>query len=111
MPRPTAAQFAYGSAAVVFSALALLLLTGAESGIAVAAVAAVALGLGLTVSAALHQRDMRRRRGAALDAALHTAREAQPGPSAAPAAPAAPATPTGPVPAQRTGAGVHSLHR
>ncbi|WP_240140136.1 hypothetical protein [Streptomyces sp. MUM 178J] len=94
MPRPTAAQIAYGSAAVVFSALALLLLTGAEGGIAVAAVAAVALALGLAVSVTLHQRDVQRR-GTALDAALRTVQEAQPGPA----------------PARRTGAGVHSLHR
>ncbi|MFJ2024342.1 hypothetical protein ACIODW_11130 [Streptomyces sp. NPDC087897] len=50
MPRPTAAQFAYGSATVVVSTLALLLLFRAQSVVAVAAAAAVALTLGLLVA-------------------------------------------------------------
>ncbi|MEU5049869.1 hypothetical protein [Streptomyces sp. NPDC021096] len=50
MPRPTPAQIAYGSATVVFSTLAMLLLSQARSGIAVAAVALTALALGLTVA-------------------------------------------------------------
>ncbi|MFG2540361.1 hypothetical protein ACGFU4_34510 [Streptomyces sp. NPDC048511] len=56
MPRPTAAQFSYGSATVVFSALALLLLFRTESGIGVAAVGTVALLLGLLVALALPAR-------------------------------------------------------
>ncbi|GAP50939.1 predicted protein [Streptomyces azureus] len=47
MPRPTAAQLAYGSCTVIFSTLAMLLLsqTGSGVGIAITAVAALALGL------------------------------------------------------------------
>ncbi|OUD01528.1 hypothetical protein [Streptomyces swartbergensis] len=47
MPRPTAAQLAYGSCTVIFSTLALLLLSQTSSavGIAITAVAALALGL------------------------------------------------------------------
>ena len=47
MPRPTVAQLAYGSSTVIFSTLAMLLLSQASSapGIAVIAVAALALGL------------------------------------------------------------------
>ncbi|WP_327118114.1 hypothetical protein OG206_20435 [Streptomyces sp. NBC_01341] len=50
MPHPTAAQFSYGSATVVFSAFAMLLLSGTESGIGVAAVCAAALALGILVA-------------------------------------------------------------
>ncbi|MFE9726370.1 hypothetical protein ACFYQ5_22920 [Streptomyces sp. NPDC005794] len=56
MPRPTAAQFSYGSATVVVSALAMLLLFRTESGIGVAAVCTVALALGLLVASALPAR-------------------------------------------------------
>ncbi|MEU8703855.1 hypothetical protein [Streptomyces sp. NPDC048565] len=56
MPRPTAAQFSYGSATVVFSALALLLLFRTESGIGVAGVGTAALALGLLVAVALPTR-------------------------------------------------------
>lgn len=52
MPRPTAAQYAYGSATVVLSAVALLLLTGATGPAAVGAVCALSLALGLTATAA-----------------------------------------------------------
>ncbi|MEU2783473.1 MULTISPECIES: hypothetical protein [Streptomyces] len=47
MPRPTAAQLAYGSCTVVFSTLAMLLLsqTGSGAGIAIIAFAAMLLGL------------------------------------------------------------------
>ncbi|MGW7197176.1 hypothetical protein [Streptomyces chryseus] len=50
MPRPTAAQFAYGSATVVFSTIAMLLLSGTAAGIGVAVIALAALALGLLVS-------------------------------------------------------------
>ncbi|MDQ0796126.1 hypothetical protein [Streptomyces sp. B1I3] len=50
MPRPTAAQFSYGSVTVVFSALAMLLLARTESGIGVAVVCIAALALGLLVA-------------------------------------------------------------
>ncbi|NXY96297.1 hypothetical protein HYE82_18270 [Streptomyces sp. BR123] len=54
MPRPTAAQFLYGSAAVVASTIAMLLLsqTGSGAGVAVIATAALALGLLVALTAA-----------------------------------------------------------
>ncbi|MEV3860931.1 hypothetical protein AB0J38_42305 [Streptomyces sp. NPDC050095] len=52
MPRPTVAQLAYGSATVVFSTLAMLLLSQTSSGpgIGVIAVSAVILGLFVALS-------------------------------------------------------------
>lgn len=53
MPRPTAAQLVYGFCTVLFSTLAMLLLSHASSvpGIAVIAVAALALGLFVALTA------------------------------------------------------------
>ncbi|MFF5895693.1 hypothetical protein ACFY8O_07160 [Streptomyces argenteolus] len=56
MPRPTAAQFSFGSATVVLSALAMLLLFRTESGIGIAAVGTAAMVLGLLVAMALPSR-------------------------------------------------------
>ncbi|MGI5398664.1 hypothetical protein ACQEVG_04230 [Streptomyces sp. CA-135486] len=53
MPRPTAAQLAYGSATVVFSTLALLLLTRTSHVLGVAAIGAASMAIGLVVAAAL----------------------------------------------------------
>jgi hypothetical protein len=50
MPRPTAAQLAYGSATVVFSTLAMLLLSQTRSGSGVAVIAFAGLALGLLVA-------------------------------------------------------------
>ncbi|MEU6402114.1 hypothetical protein [Streptomyces sp. NPDC046985] len=50
MPRPTAAQLAYGSCTVVLSTLAMLLLSQTSSGVGVAIVALAALALGLLVA-------------------------------------------------------------
>ncbi|MEU8567989.1 hypothetical protein AB0C51_06425 [Streptomyces pathocidini] len=50
MPRPTAAQLVYGSATVVFSTLAMLLLSQTDSGAAVTVIACAALALGLLVA-------------------------------------------------------------
>lgn len=50
MPRPTAAQLAYGSATVVLATLAMLLLSGVTSVVGIAVIALVALCLGLLVS-------------------------------------------------------------
>ncbi len=50
MPRPTAAQFSYGSVTVVFSTLAMLLMSRTGSGIAVAVIGTAALALGLLVA-------------------------------------------------------------
>ncbi|WP_330175612.1 hypothetical protein OG875_20185 [Streptomyces sp. NBC_01498] len=50
MPRPTAAQLAYGSATVVLSTLAMLLLSGITSVVGVSVVGFVGLCLGVLVS-------------------------------------------------------------
>ncbi|MER6167525.1 hypothetical protein [Streptomyces violaceorubidus] len=50
MPRPTAPQFAYGSCTVIFSTLAMLLLSQTSSGPGVALIAVAALALGLLVA-------------------------------------------------------------
>ncbi|MGW2104535.1 hypothetical protein ACWCPX_44180 [Streptomyces olivaceoviridis] len=50
MPRPTAAQLAYGSCTVIFSTLAMLLLSQTSSGLGVAVIALAALALGLLVA-------------------------------------------------------------
>jgi len=50
MPRITAAQFSYGSVTVVFSTLAMLLLSRTESGADIAVIGTVALALGLLVA-------------------------------------------------------------
>lgn len=53
MPRPTPAQFLYGSATVVLSTLAMLLLSGADSGPGVVVVTFAGLALGVLVALAL----------------------------------------------------------
>ncbi|NSC21927.1 hypothetical protein FM076_12250 [Streptomyces albus subsp. chlorinus] len=53
MPRPNAAQLAYGSATVVCSTLAMLLLSQARSGAWIAVIAVAALALGLLVALAV----------------------------------------------------------
>ncbi|MGP4000549.1 hypothetical protein [Streptomyces sp. 8N706] len=50
MPRPTAAQLAYGSATVIFSTLAMLLLSQTRSGAGVMVIAVAGLVLGLLVA-------------------------------------------------------------
>lgn len=83
MPRPTAAQLAYGSATVVFSTLALLLLTRTTNGAAVAAIGVAGMGLGLVVAVALPM--SRTVPGARTAEAAHTVRlhrAAASGPSA-----------------------------
>ncbi|GAA1903673.1 hypothetical protein [Streptantibioticus ferralitis] len=50
MPRPTPAQFAYGSATVVFSTVAMLLLSRASSGAGVIVIALAGLALGVLVA-------------------------------------------------------------
>lgn len=74
MPRPTAAQFSYGSATVVFSALAMLLLFRTESGIGIAAVGTAAMALGLLVAMALPARTKTDRQVTAPPAAARTHR-------------------------------------
>lgn len=50
MPRPTPAQIAYGSATVVLSTLAMLLLSQTRSGAGIAVITLSALALGLLVA-------------------------------------------------------------
>ncbi|MEV6166252.1 hypothetical protein AB0L71_30915 [Streptomyces sp. NPDC052052] len=50
MPRITAAQLAYGSVTVVFSTLAMLLLSDTESGVGIGLIGIAALALGLLVA-------------------------------------------------------------
>lgn len=50
MPRPTPAQLAYGSATVVLSTLAMLLLSEARSGVSVVIIASAGLLLGVLVA-------------------------------------------------------------
>ncbi|MER5882842.1 hypothetical protein ABT160_03345 [Streptomyces sp. NPDC001941] len=50
MPRPTAAQLAYGSATVVFATVAMLLLSQTTTGLGVAVIGVAALLLGLLVA-------------------------------------------------------------
>ncbi|MFF7237418.1 hypothetical protein [Streptomyces collinus] len=50
MPRPTPAQLAYGSCTVIFSTLAMLLLSQTSSGLGIAVIALAALALGLLVA-------------------------------------------------------------
>ncbi|GAA2479393.1 hypothetical protein [Streptomyces gobitricini] len=53
MPRPTAAQLAYGSATVVFATVAMLLLSRTTTGWGVALIGVAALALGLLVAMTL----------------------------------------------------------
>ncbi|GAA2453384.1 hypothetical protein [Streptomyces lavendulocolor] len=53
MPRPTAAQLAYGSATVVFATVAMLLLSGTTTAVGVALIGLAALALGLLVAVTL----------------------------------------------------------
>ncbi|MEU1278230.1 hypothetical protein [Streptomyces sp. NPDC005805] len=105
MPRPTAAQYAYGSATVVFTTVALLLLTRAESGAAVASVCVAALALGLVVALRIPLR-----RPARAGGARTTGRAPATGSRTAAASPSADGLTTR-VPAPRAGArvGEHSL--
>ncbi|MFG2788798.1 hypothetical protein [Streptomyces sp. NPDC048419] len=50
MPRPTPAQLVYGSCTVIFSTLAMLLLSQTSSGVGIAVIAVAALALGLLVA-------------------------------------------------------------
>ncbi len=69
MPRPTAAQLAYGSFTVIFSTLAMLLLSQTTSGLGIAVIAFAALALGLLVSLTVPQPKSRAATQAATQAA------------------------------------------
>ncbi len=55
MPRPTAAQLAYGACTVIFSTLAMLLLSQTSSGAGIAVISVAALALGLLVAMTVPQ--------------------------------------------------------
>jgi hypothetical protein len=55
MPRPTAAQLAYGSCTVIVSTFAMLLLSQTRSGLGITVVALLSLGLGLLVALTVPQ--------------------------------------------------------
>jgi hydrogenase/urease accessory protein HupE len=55
MARPTAAQIAYGSITVIFSTLAMLLLSQTSSAVGTAVIAVSALALGLLVAMTVPQ--------------------------------------------------------
>ncbi|MFE0879149.1 hypothetical protein ACFW4X_30455 [Streptomyces smyrnaeus] len=99
MPRPNPAQLVYGSATVMCSTLAMLLISGARSGpwIALIAFAALVLGLlvALTVPSARSTRAGRRAVGSVIAAAGSPRPEAQPAPVPAQHAASAPAATAG----------------
>jgi hypothetical protein len=74
MPRPNAAQLAYGSATVICSAMAMLLLSGIPTGSGVVVIGVAALALGLLV--ALTVPLPRRARKASAAAAVATLEDA-----------------------------------
>ncbi|MEU0831723.1 hypothetical protein [Streptomyces sp. NPDC005969] len=73
MPRPTAAQLSYGSVTVVFSTLAMLLLSRTSSGIGIAVIGTAALALGLLVAVTVPQPLWMKTRNAAKTAKTATA--------------------------------------
>ncbi|WP_335940930.1 hypothetical protein [Streptomyces sp. PTD5-9] len=77
MPRITAAQYAYGSVTVVFSTLAMLLLSRTESGAGVAVIGIAALALGLLVAMTVPRpAQVKTVKSARGGAAAHTNRDA-----------------------------------
>ncbi|GHE40346.1 hypothetical protein CP980_21015 [Streptomyces vinaceus] len=109
MPRPTAAQLFYGSATVVVSTIAMLLLsqTSTGSGIAVITTAALALGLLVALTAASPRR--RGRHAAPAGTARATARTPHVSPGVTEITPAsgsgsAPGATPAPVPADAAAA-------
>ncbi|RPF40826.1 hypothetical protein EDD96_4605 [Streptomyces sp. Ag109_G2-6] len=104
MPRPTAAQLAYGSATVVVSTIAMLLLSQTSTGIGVAVISAAALALGLLVALTV---PLPRRRGR--HAAVRGSRAGAAAPGTSDAAPGGAGG--GRVPEPRTAPAEHSVHR
>jgi hypothetical protein len=74
MPRPNAAQLAYGSATVVCTTLVMLLLSGTTAGLGIAVVGIAGLGCGLLVALTVPARPSRTVRAdtAAVPAAQET---------------------------------------
>jgi hypothetical protein len=85
MPRPTAAQLSYGSATVIFSTVAMLLLSQTQTGLGVAVIVLAALVLGVLVAltvpmpkAVRAALDERANASASTPASVTTARPPQP---------------------------------
>ncbi|MER7465483.1 hypothetical protein [Streptomyces sp. NPDC097981] len=72
MPRPTAAQLFYGSATVVVSTIAMLLLSQTSTGRGIAVIATAALALGLLVALTAANPRRRGRHAAPAGAAART---------------------------------------
>lgn len=72
MPRPTAAQLFYGSATVVVSTIAMLLLSQTSTGRGIAVIATAALALGLLVALTAANPRRRGRHAAPVEAAART---------------------------------------
>lgn len=109
MPRPNAAQIAYGSATLICSAIAMLLLSGIPTGpgVVVIGVAALALGLLVALTVPLPQRAREARKAredaaTALAALEETAAEGVEGTMAATATTTATTGLTAPQPRVRT---------
>ncbi|MFF1922551.1 hypothetical protein ACFVW8_18525 [Streptomyces sp. NPDC058221] len=78
MPRPTAAQLSYGSVTVVFSTLAMLLLSRTSSDLGIAVIGTVALALGLLVAVTVPAPARRRTAGATTGATVPAHRGTRP---------------------------------
>ncbi|MFD4861086.1 hypothetical protein [Streptomyces atratus] len=77
MPRITAAQISYGSVTVVFSTLAMLLLSRTGSGLGVAVIGTAALALGLLVAVTVpHPSRAKTAKSAKAGAAVRTNQDA-----------------------------------
>ncbi|MFG2332279.1 hypothetical protein ACGFMM_21955 [Streptomyces sp. NPDC048604] len=77
MPRPNAAQLAYGSATVVFATVALLLLSRATTGPGIALIGVTSLLLGLLVVVTMPVAARRRARAAGEAGAAARAQNAE----------------------------------
>ncbi|MFF1838886.1 hypothetical protein ACFVXE_32565 [Streptomyces sp. NPDC058231] len=116
MPRPTAAQLSYGSVTVVFSTLAMLLLSRTSSGIGIAVIGTAALALGLLVAVTVPL--PRRMKTGKTKKATRTAAAVRTNHSTVPAAPSAESVllddvQRAGIPAEHAGerVGEHSLRR
>ncbi|MBO8193038.1 hypothetical protein ITI46_15385 [Streptomyces oryzae] len=106
MPRPNPAQLVYGSATVMCSTLAMLLLSETRSGVWIAVIAFVALALGLLVAlTAPPIRSTSERREAVADADAPGAHSAVDRPEPVPAQHAAAAAAASSAPAATAGLG------
>ncbi|OKK19704.1 hypothetical protein AMK16_16735 [Streptomyces sp. CB00455] len=107
MPRPTAAQLAYGSATVVVSTIAMLLLSQTSTGLGIGVISVAALALGLLVAVTVPLPGRRGHRATRAGSAPATTGSPAPA-SARPSYGNAPAAAR--VSESRTAAAEHSVH-